>query len=56
MTVDFKEALGANLVVTGFGLPDDGLHSPNERMHLNQYHLGAEMVIHLIHELAAAQR
>jgi acetylornithine deacetylase/succinyl-diaminopimelate desuccinylase-like protein len=42
--------------VTGFGLPDDALHSPNERMRLDQYHLGTEMVIHLMHELANAER
>jgi acetylornithine deacetylase/succinyl-diaminopimelate desuccinylase-like protein len=52
VTVDFQEALGTNLIVTGFGLPDDGLHSPNERMSLDQYHRGIEMVVHLMSELA----
>jgi acetylornithine deacetylase/succinyl-diaminopimelate desuccinylase-like protein len=51
---DFKQALGAQLMVTGFGLPDDGLHSPNERFSLDHYHRGTEMVIHLMQELANA--
>jgi acetylornithine deacetylase/succinyl-diaminopimelate desuccinylase-like protein len=54
VTVDFQQALGTHLLVTGFGLPDDGLHSPNERMSLDQYHRGTEMVIHLMDELARA--
>jgi acetylornithine deacetylase/succinyl-diaminopimelate desuccinylase-like protein len=56
VTVDFKEALKTNLIVTGFGLPDDGLHSPNERFHLDQYHGGTEMVLHLMHELGGNGR
>jgi acetylornithine deacetylase/succinyl-diaminopimelate desuccinylase-like protein len=54
VVADFKEALGTRLMVTGFGLPDDGLHSPNERFSLDHYHRGTEMVIHLMQELAGA--
>jgi len=54
VTIDFQEALDTQLLVTGFGLPDDALHSPNERMSLDQYHRGLEAVIHLMHELATA--
>jgi acetylornithine deacetylase/succinyl-diaminopimelate desuccinylase-like protein len=56
VTIDFQQVLGTNLVVTGFGLPDDGLHSPNERMSLDQYHRGTETVIHLMNELAGPGR
>ena len=52
VTVDFQEALGARMLVTGFGLPGDALHSPNERYSLDQYHRGIEMVIHLLDELS----
>ena len=52
VTVDFQEALGCDLLVTGFGLPGDGLHSPNEKYSLDQYLRGIEMVIHLMDELA----
>ena len=54
VTIDFQEALDTRMLVTGFGLPDDALHSPNERMSLDQYHRGLEAVIHLMHELATA--
>ena len=54
VSIDFQRALGAHLLITGFGLPGDGLHSPNERYSLDQYHRGTEMVIHLLDELARA--
>jgi acetylornithine deacetylase/succinyl-diaminopimelate desuccinylase-like protein len=53
VTIDFQEALRPMLMLTGFGLPDDALHSPNEKMDLEQYHLGTEMVLHLMEELVA---
>jgi acetylornithine deacetylase/succinyl-diaminopimelate desuccinylase-like protein len=56
VTVDFQEALGAHMLVTGFGLPGDALHSPNEKYSLDQYLRGIEMVIHLMDELAQGAR
>jgi len=56
VTVDFQESLDTRLLVTGFGLPDDALHSPNERMSLDQYHRGIETVARLMHELAGPER
>jgi acetylornithine deacetylase/succinyl-diaminopimelate desuccinylase-like protein len=53
VTVDFQEALKPMLMLTGFGLPDDALHSPNEKMDLEQYHRGTEMVLYLMEELVA---
>ena len=32
----FQRLLGVDPVLMGFGLPDDGLHSPNERFALEQ--------------------
>jgi acetylornithine deacetylase/succinyl-diaminopimelate desuccinylase-like protein len=52
VTLELQEALGAQLVVTGFGLPGAGLHSPNESMSLDQLHRGTEFVLRLMHELA----
>jgi len=40
-------------MLTGFGLPDDALHSPNEKMDVEQFHLGTEMVLHLMENLVA---
>ena len=53
VTVDFQEALRPRLILTGFGLPDDALHSPNEKMDLEQYHRGSEFVLHLMENLGA---
>ena len=53
VTLDFQEALRPMLIVTGFGLPDDALHSPNEKMNVEQYHLGTEFVLQLMEDLAA---
>jgi acetylornithine deacetylase/succinyl-diaminopimelate desuccinylase-like protein len=48
----FQEALHPHMLISGFGLPEDGLHSPNEHFSLDQYHRGTEMVLHLMHNLA----
>jgi acetylornithine deacetylase/succinyl-diaminopimelate desuccinylase-like protein len=56
VTLDFQEALHPNLILTGFGLPDDALHSPNEKMDLEQFHRGTEMVLHLMENLGAGGR
>jgi acetylornithine deacetylase/succinyl-diaminopimelate desuccinylase-like protein len=56
VTIDIQEALGTRLLVTGFGLPGDALHSPNERMSLDQYHRATDTMITLMHELASIGR
>jgi len=45
---------GSKVFVSGFSGEDDGAHSPNERMVLDNFHRGTEMVIHLFDELANA--
>ncbi|MCB0878136.1 MAG: dipeptidase [Thermoleophilia bacterium] len=49
----FTEELGAPTVLMGFGLPDDRLHSPNEKFSLRQLHLGVETSIAFWHHYAA---
>jgi acetylornithine deacetylase/succinyl-diaminopimelate desuccinylase-like protein len=34
--------LGVESVLTGFGLPDDNLHAPNEKIHLPTFYHGIE--------------
>jgi acetylornithine deacetylase/succinyl-diaminopimelate desuccinylase-like protein len=34
---------GAAVVLTGIGLPDDGLHAPNEKIGLDQFYKGMEL-------------
>ena len=36
----FKEKLGMNALLTGFGRDDDAIHSPNERYSLENFHKG----------------
>ncbi|HEY6989887.1 MAG TPA: M20/M25/M40 family metallo-hydrolase, partial [Bryobacteraceae bacterium] len=37
---DFAKHLGIPTILMGFGLPDDGLHSPNEKFKIENYYLG----------------
>lgn len=48
----FASVLGAPTVLMGFGLPDDRLHSPNEKFSINQLHLGIEASIAFWHAYA----
>lgn len=41
-----QKMLGIGSVLTGFGLPDDNLHAPNERLHLPTWYKGIEALIH----------
>lgn len=40
-----KNILGVDSIITGFGLPDDQIHSPNERLHLPTHQKGIEALI-----------
>lgn len=37
-----QKYVGADSLLTGFGLPDDNVHSPNERLHLPTWYKGIE--------------
>ncbi|MBI4903525.1 MAG: dipeptidase [Acidobacteria bacterium] len=41
---DFASHLGIPTVLMGFGLPDDGLHSPNEKYKLDNYYTGIRTI------------
>ncbi len=49
----FSRVLGQPVVVTGFGLPDDNLHAPNEKVSLPLLWSGVEAVIRFLHEVRA---
>ncbi|MBI3696763.1 MAG: dipeptidase [Acidobacteria bacterium] len=49
---DFARHLGIPTVMMGFGLPDDGLHSPNEKFCLDNYYKGILSVVHFLEKLA----
>jgi acetylornithine deacetylase/succinyl-diaminopimelate desuccinylase-like protein len=44
-----RELLDANSLMLGFGLPDDNLHAPNEKVHLPNFFRGIETLIHFSH-------
>ena len=48
----FQQELGAPVVFMGFGLADDNLHAPNEKMHMPNFYRGIETVIAFFEELA----
>src|SRR5467141_3828455 len=51
VSIDFQEAVGAPLVISGIGEADAAAHSPNERLSVDQYHRGIEAVIRFICKL-----
>jgi acetylornithine deacetylase/succinyl-diaminopimelate desuccinylase-like protein len=47
-----ESILGVESVMTGFGLPDDNLHAPNEKLTLGPWYKGIDALIHFLHNLA----
>jgi acetylornithine deacetylase/succinyl-diaminopimelate desuccinylase-like protein len=50
VTETFQSMLGVPCVMMGVGLPDDRLHSPNEKFDLEQFHKGIEAAAWFLHE------
>jgi acetylornithine deacetylase/succinyl-diaminopimelate desuccinylase-like protein len=48
VAIDFQEALGAPLVISGIEQADAAIHSPNENLVVEQYHTGIEALIRFI--------
>jgi acetylornithine deacetylase/succinyl-diaminopimelate desuccinylase-like protein len=48
---DFATHLGIPTILMGFGLPDDGLHSPNEKYSLGNYYTGIMTIAHFFEQL-----
>jgi acetylornithine deacetylase/succinyl-diaminopimelate desuccinylase-like protein len=53
VAVDFQEAVGAPLLVSGIAQADSALHSPNEHLLIDNYHRGIEALIRFLHGMAA---
>ena len=50
---DFARHLGIPTVLMGFGLPDDGLHSPNEKFKLENFYMGIRTVARFLEQYGA---
>ncbi len=47
---DFAQHLGIPTILMGFGLPDDGLHSPDEKFKLDNYYRGIRTITHFFEQ------
>ncbi len=52
VVVEMRRKLGVESVLTGFGLPDDNLHAPNEKLNLPIWYRGIEALIHFFYNYA----
>ena len=52
VVADMQQVLGMESVLTGFGLPDDRIHSPNEKQDLPTWYRGIDALIHFFYNLA----
>ncbi len=51
VVVQLQEYVGVESVLTGFGLPEDNIHSPNEKLHLPTWYKGIEALVHFIYNM-----
>ena len=48
----FSQVLGVPILLVGFGLPDDRLHSPNEKFNISHFYNGIRTVVRLLERAA----
>jgi acetylornithine deacetylase/succinyl-diaminopimelate desuccinylase-like protein len=55
VVAQMQELLGVGSVVAGFGLPDDNLHAPNEKIHLPTWYRGIDTIVHFFYNLSESE-
>jgi acetylornithine deacetylase/succinyl-diaminopimelate desuccinylase-like protein len=50
IVTDFAKHLGLSTILMGFGLPDDCLHSPNEKYKISNYYAGIMTIAHFFEQ------
>lgn len=56
IVADMQEILGIDSILTGFGLADDNIHSPNEKLHLPTWYRGIDTLIAFFYYYAESQQ
>ena len=51
-----KDELGLDTILMGLGLPDDNIHGPNEKLHLDNFYRGIETAIHFFDLINSQER
>ena len=49
IVAEMQRIIGTESVLTGFGLPSDNIHSPNERLHIPTWKKGILAIIHFLY-------
>jgi acetylornithine deacetylase/succinyl-diaminopimelate desuccinylase-like protein len=55
VVADMQKILGVESVLTGFGLPDDNLHAPNEKLHLPTWYSGIDALVNFFYNLQTSR-
>ncbi len=53
IVVQFKELLGIDTILLGFGVPDENSHAPDEFINLDNFFSGIRTVVHFYNEYAS---
>ena len=54
VVVQLQKYAGVESVLTGFGLPEDNAHSPNEKLHLPTWKKGMNALVYFFHNLVGS--